>query len=107
MTNIIVTTKDELTDLIESSVRKALSAQSPQRESRLDDFMTIDDAASYLNLAKQTLYGFTSTEQIPFFKKGKKVYFRKHDLEAWLLDGKRKTTDEKLKEYERSKTNEH
>lgn len=98
MTNIIVTTKDELEGIIESSVYKAFSTHVPQENSNQDDFLTISQAAEYLNLAKQTLYGFTSTNQIPFIKKGKKFHFRKADLQAWVLEGKQKTIVEIQKE---------
>jgi excisionase family DNA binding protein len=100
MTNIIVTTKDELEGIIESSVRRAFSTHVPQENSNQDDFLTISQAAEYLNLAKQTLYGFTSTNQIPFIKKGKKLHFRKADLQAWVLEGKQKTIVEIQKELE-------
>ncbi len=101
MTNIIVTTKDELEGLIESSIRKAFSLQTPQVISKHEDFMTVTEAATYLNLAKQTLYGFTSNNLIPFIKKGKRLMFRKADLEAWVLEGKQKTIVEIQKELGR------
>jgi len=39
----------------------------------------------------------TSNRQIPFIKKGKKVYFNKGEVIAWLNEGKMKTHSEILK----------
>ena len=92
MNPIIVTTPEELENLIKTSVRKALSEQQAPAEQ--DKLFSIDEAAEFLNLARQTLYGFTSKRLIPFIKRGKKLYFRKSELEKWLSEGKRKSISE-------------
>jgi excisionase family DNA binding protein len=91
---IILTTQNELENLIQNSVRQALSEQNEKPIENKDAILSIDEAGNFLRLAKQTLYGFTSKNEIPFFKKGKKLYFRKAELEQWLLDGKQKTLQE-------------
>lgn len=58
------------------------------------DILTLEEACIYLNLAKATLYGMTSRNEVPFLKKSRKIYFRQSDLEKYLLDGRRKTKDE-------------
>ena len=96
---LIVTTKSELENLIHSCVRNVLSEQKNQAETEpKNKILSIQEAMVYLNLAKQTLYGFTSKNEIPFIKRGKKLYFRKDDLEKWLMEGKRKSKSEFLKE---------
>lgn len=94
MEKIILTTQNELENLIQNSVRQALSEQNEKPIENKDAILSIDEAGNFLRLAKQTLYGFTSKNEIPFFKKGKKLYFRKAELEQWLLDGKQKTLQE-------------
>ncbi len=81
MIKIIVTTKDELQGIIHESVKSAISEQNIQQQSdEPDKIMSLKEAAIFLNLAEQTIYGFTSKQQIPFIKKGKKLYFRKREL---------------------------
>ena len=88
MTKIIVTTKDELQGIIHESVKSAISEQTIQQQLEdQDKIMSLKEAALFLNLAKQTVYGFTSKQQIPFMKKGKKLYFQKSELEKWLMEG--------------------
>lgn len=94
MEQIIVTTKNELHQLIQTSVREAFNEQTNNNETFSDKMLSISEACEFLNLAKQTLYGFTSKNEIPFIKRGKKLYFRKSDLEAWLMQGKQLTKDE-------------
>lgn len=92
MTQVIVTTHEELENLIQTSVRKALNQQ--QAPAAQDKLLSVDEAAEFLNLARQTLYGFTSKRLVPFIKRGKKLYFRRLELEKWLSEGKRKSISE-------------
>ena len=87
MDKIIVTTQSELSNLIEEAMQKTItSVNACERDDYLPEYLTISQAASYLNLAKQTLYGFTSNRVIPFIKKGKKLYFKKTQLDDWLTE---------------------
>ncbi len=61
------------------------------------DMLSIEQASEYLNLATQTIYGYTSRRAIPFYKPYKKVYFLKSELEEWVKQGKKP-----LKEIPRS-----
>jgi hypothetical protein len=45
-------------------------------------------AAKFVDKAVQTLYGLCSAGKIPYYKKGKQLYFLKSELEAWILSGK-------------------
>jgi excisionase family DNA binding protein len=101
MNQVIVTSKDELENIILLSVRKVLGEQRNYNEAQDNDPMfSIKEACAFLNLAQQTLYGFTSKREIPFIKRGKKLYFRKSELNSWLLEGKKKSKSELLKELE-------
>ena len=56
--------------------------------------MNIEEAAGFLRLAPQTIYGLTSKMMIPFVKKRHKIFFIKDDLENWLHEGKKLTLKE-------------
>lgn len=94
MSNIILTTPGELEALIQQSVRKVINEGKMQPPEGSKEILSITEAGTYLNLAKQTLYGFTSKNLIPFIKRGKKLYFRKSDLDRWLMQGKQLTKEE-------------
>ena len=90
--------QDDLETLVQSSVRKVLDEQGIEAKEPVDEIMSAEQASQYLNLAKQTIYGFTSKNEIPFFKRGKKLYFKKSELEQWLMEGKQKTLKDTQKE---------
>ena len=81
----------DIENLIQTNVRQILSEKGLEANFPANDILSIEQACQYLKLAKQTIYGFTSKNEIPFFKKGKKLYFKKSELEQWLLDGRQKT----------------
>lgn len=90
---IIVIEKNDLENLIQDVVKNALKRADLERSIQ-DGFLDINEAANYLKIARQTLYGFTSQRLVPFIKKGKRIYFRKSDLENWLLSGRKATKSE-------------
>lgn len=50
--------------------------------------LTLDEAVVFTGLSKQYLYRLTSNREIPHFKKCRKLYFKKSELEEWLLERK-------------------
>ena len=94
--NIIVQfTENEFKDLLKACINEGIKESGYNTaNSTSDKLLSIPEAAIYLNLAPQTLYGFTSNRTIPFIKKGKKLYFKKSDLEIWLTDGRKATVKE-------------
>jgi excisionase family DNA binding protein len=57
-------------------------------------FLTIKEAADFLNLTVPTLYGYVHRAEIPVCKRGKRLYFPKQDLTKWINDGRKKTVVE-------------
>ena len=83
-------TKGDLVAFAQSLIANTKVAPSvPAKE-----IMTIEEAMSYLNLAKPTMYKLTGNNEIPFIKKSHKVYFLRTELDKWLLEGKQKTRSE-------------
>ena len=53
------------------------------------EILTLDEGAEYLNLSKSALYKMTSKKEISFYNPGgKKIYFKKSELENWILCSK-------------------
>lgn len=49
-----------------------------------NDMMSIDELAKYLRLSKSTIYRLKSTREIPCFKTGKILVFKRKDVDEWL-----------------------
>lgn len=81
---------------LEAFAQALLKQAQPRTDDsgHLKEILTVDEAAEFIGLAKQTLYSFTSRREIPHFKRGKGVRFRRTELERWMLENRRKTSNE-------------
>ena len=80
-------------------VLQDLILESRQAVPQAVELMTIAQAAEFLNLSVQTLYGKVCHKEIPVSKKGKRLYFYKSELEDWIRSGKKKTLAELKQEF--------
>lgn len=63
------------------------------------DVLNFNETSEYLELSHSHLYKLTSTRQIPHFcPQGKKLYFNRQELDAWLQRNRLTTTEEIEKE---------
>ena len=66
--------------------------------------MSIDEFAKYLRLSKSTIYKLKSTREIPCFKTGKILIFKRKDVDEWLKRCRSKSKYEiEMEELEISK----
>lgn len=56
--------------------------------------LNVDQAAKLLSMTKSTVYKMTSRMEIPYYKRAKRIYFKKSELEEWLLKIRKKTHEE-------------
>jgi excisionase family DNA binding protein len=103
MDKIIFTnlTMEQLEELITKSTRNVLNEYSSKKLS--NELLNVKEASQFLDLAVQTIYGFTSANKIPYFKKGKKLIFKRSDLENWQLENSSKTLSDLEIQYKMKK----
>lgn len=58
------------------------------------NILDLDEAVLFTGFSKGHLYRLTSEKRIPHFKKSRKLYFKKTELENWMLEQKIFTEDE-------------
>lgn len=75
-----------------NSIENLLLNKTHQQES--DQLLTIQQAGELISLSVPTLYGYVSRNEIPFSKKGKRLYFSKQELMDWIKTGRNKTIAE-------------
>nr|WP_295877368.1 helix-turn-helix domain-containing protein [uncultured Chitinophaga sp.] len=88
---------DQLQRIVQNAVRNALTDQSkpamvPTDETK--DLLTINEASSFINLAKPTIYGLVGQSKIPCMKRGKRLYFSRQELTTWIKSGRKKTAQD-------------
>lgn len=59
-----------------------------------EQFLTVHETARFLNLSVPTIYSKAGKREIPFMKRGKRLYFARKDLETYLQGGRVKTVRE-------------
>ena len=65
-----------------------LLLQSAKPDVKESDLLTINEAALFLNLSKNTLYNKVNKNELPYMKKGKRLYFSRAELITYIKSGK-------------------
>jgi len=57
--------------------------------------LTLEEVAKYTNYSKSYIYKLTSRREIPCYKpNGKQLYFKRTEIDEWLLTNRNKTNQE-------------
>ncbi|MCA4014306.1 helix-turn-helix domain-containing protein [Vibrio vulnificus] len=48
-------------------------------------FLSAEETAQYTGLSVKYIYKLTHAKQIPHYKLSRKLYFKRDDLDAWLM----------------------
>lgn len=89
--------KNELSDLIKSSVRMVLKESHQQKVEPIQQperFLTIQEASEFLSLSVPTIYSKVSKGELPVMKRSKRLYFSNSELLEYLKGGRKKTSSE-------------
>jgi excisionase family DNA binding protein len=66
----------------------------PIRELPEKELLSVDDVCQKLGLKKGSVYNLTHRREIPFYKRGQRIYFDKTELNEWVRSDRRKTITE-------------
>lgn len=80
----IMTAINRLEQLVLKSIEKA------NNSAPTESLLSIEEASAYLNIPKTTLYQYSCQRKIPFSKPGRRLLFRKSDLEAFISKSTKK-----------------
>jgi len=59
-----------------------------------NEILTVEQAAKFLNISRMTVYKHTSDRNLPHYKTGKRLYFKRGELEEWLTKNRIKTRED-------------
>lgn len=90
----------QLLDKLEN-IERLLLAQREAPTPEADQLLTIQEASKMLSLTVPTLYGLVHDAKIPVSKQGKRLYFSKQEVTAWVKAGRKKTAIELSLEAEK------
>ncbi|MBC5840430.1 helix-turn-helix domain-containing protein [Flavobacterium sp. F-380] len=59
------------------------------------EILSLEEAAQYLQLSKSCLYKMTSRKEVNYYVPGgKRIYFRRSELETWILNSRVSSVNE-------------
>jgi predicted DNA-binding transcriptional regulator AlpA len=79
---------------------KALILEKAEPLLELEIPIRLDEVVPLTGKTKPTIYGYVQRNEIPYHKKGNRLYFFKSEIIDWIKTGKRKTLKELEAEVE-------
>ncbi len=79
---------------IEKSISSLQSSLQLKSNYNNDEFMNVQQVADFIEESVASIYTRTSSRTIPFYKKGKRLLFKKAEILKWIESGKKKTIEE-------------
>ncbi len=59
------------------------------------EVLNVEDVATMLGVSKDRVYHLVSSRDLPCYKRGTKtIFFKKHEIEDWMLEYKQESNDE-------------
>lgn len=75
-------------------LKQMVSALQPTSSANNHILVEIDEAAIFIMKSKPTIYRLVNQGILPSYKKGKKLYFYKDELLAWIENGRKATKEQ-------------
>jgi predicted DNA-binding transcriptional regulator AlpA len=79
---------------VNETLQEALLLQKAKPQPEIETPIKLDEVVSITGLSKPTLYGYVQRNEIPYHKKGNRLYFFKTEIIDWIKTGKQKTLNE-------------
>jgi excisionase family DNA binding protein len=75
-------------------IENSFLSNDRHNQNSVDEILTLKQAAEFVFLKPPKIYELVRKREIPVCKKGKRLYFLKEDLIAWIKKGRIKTNAE-------------
>lgn len=72
----------------------ALLLNNAEHNTDIETPIQLDEVIPITGLSKPTLYAYVQRNEIPYHKKGNRLYFFKSEIIDWIKTGKQKTVKE-------------
>lgn len=89
MDKIILTTPEQLEEIVQNAVKKALPDKEETKPQKIPDTCSIEQALKFLaengfQLSKSKLYKLTADKALPFRYFGRRIIFSRQELLQWV-----------------------
>lgn len=83
----------KISDRVTENILKVVITENATSK-QFNDFLTVQEAAEFLNLSSATVYTKVSRGELPFMKRSKRLYFSQSELMDYLKEGRKKSSNE-------------
>ena len=79
-----------------SELKKMLTQRQEEEKTQepTEKLLSVQETAKFLNLSIPTIYSKVSKRELPFMKRGKRLYFSSTELLEYLKEGRSKSNKE-------------
>lgn len=86
----------DLTQKVDHLMRLLENGSKAEEPDSINTMMTVEELSRYLpgKPAISSLYGMVQRRELPYGRAGKRLFFVKSEIDAWLTSKKGKTRDE-------------
>lgn len=90
---------EDLKGFIADAVSKALGKTRVEKKEQIE-WLSLDQLVKYdpCNRTKSCFYDYVQSNNIPYYKKGRALYFKKSEIDDWLNSGRVNTAEEARKQ---------
>lgn len=88
-----------ISERVTANVLQAIS-NAPTASAQKEVLLTVPEAAKFLTLTVPTVYSKVSRGELPYMKRGKRLYFSDIDLLNYLKEGRSKSSSQICQEAE-------
>lgn len=84
---VYIAEKEELQELVKECIHEEIEIfLKGLNQKIIPERLSLLEAAEYLRVSKSTMYKFTHTRRIPYYKFGRSVFFYTKELDDWLKE---------------------
>ncbi|MDR2955116.1 MAG: helix-turn-helix domain-containing protein [Prevotella sp.] len=89
MNEIILTTPEQLDEIVQKAIKKALPDNQETKPQKIPDTCSVEDALLFLlengyKISKSKLYKMTANKLLPFRYFGRRIIFSRNELLKWV-----------------------
>jgi len=84
---------DEISNRVSEKILKVINNENTVTG---NEWLNLTELCNYLpeKPSKATVYGWVHLKKIPYYKKGKALFFKKSEIDTWLQGGSKNSTFE-------------
>lgn len=81
--------RETITEVVHDEFEKInLTLLSKPKEESEQEIMFVPQAAKFLNRAVATIYALVQKNELPHYRRGRQLLFKRSELLAWINEGK-------------------